>query len=334
MVKANSQLPEQIVNLVVASRHGAGFDFDVVKTSAAFQKRLHAITVKADDEIRGLNRCDYAIADDLEDDEYMICTLALRSPPVQTESSDEISTVAPKRLGRVPRRMPATTKEPKEFRRLLVTTMTPYAPVGADFLKKTSIAFYAIVRGDEPAQRVAYVRHLNPLRLAKPGNVIAMLGDSLVEAAHPVFALDERTDLIIRADDVIIRDKNFFESLFFGLSGEGPDLDGIVLSRLNVLPFSDETTQMLVERARGRKRVRRKMLEIWEANHLENVTIDDFKKALAAEGIEHSRFIDDDGMIRADKADGDLLLQILNEDLFKGALTGRSLAASRKKARK
>lgn len=317
------------VALVVAWRQGKGYRFGKVHISAAFGKRLRAIADKAEMALQQRERKEYAIGDEIETDEYMVSPLA-RRPKAAAPALEKAVT-----RGRRPVSEPsATTEDPEEFRRRLVTVMGPSDPIGAKTLANQNVGFYAIVRGVTNADRVAYVRHLNPMRLSKPGNVLARLGDTLDALTEPVFAMDERTDLIIRPTDIAIFDKNFFDGLFFGLSGESADLDAIVSDTLGVLPFQPETHAMLVERSRGRKRMRRKMLEIRESKHLENVTIDDFKKALDAEGLDQSRFIRPDGTIFADEADGELLLQILNEDLFHGALSGRSLSAVRKSVRK
>jgi hypothetical protein len=324
--------------LVVAWRQGNGFQFGAVKTSEKFQKRLRKITRDIDVSIGQRKRLDYSIGDEIETDEYMACPMATAS---RLASEVDSTTSAPARLkageaGR-PKEPSAKPKEVAEFRRRLVTTMNEESPIGAKFLReneKHPIVFYAIVRGEDPRTRTAYIRHLNPMRLMKRGAVIATLGDTLDDATHRIFAMDERADLVIGLTEITVLDKNFFESLFFDLSGEGAAMDAIVSETLNVLPFGSDALAMIVAASRARKRMRRKMLEIRQENQLESVTMDDFKRALGAEGIEESRFISKDGSIVSSEEDAELLLQILNDDLFHGILTGKAFSATRKSRRK
>ena len=278
-----------------------------------------------DATLESRERKDYSIGDVLESDEYMVAPLG----------HGRTATAAPQvgRRGAGTAPSATTTADPIEFRRRLVTTLRATEPIGMAALRRLNVAFYAIVKGTTLDDRVAYVRHLNPLRLTKPGNILAMLGDTLDSMTSPVFAMDDRVDLIVRPDDVSILNKTFFDSLFFGLGGEGAELDGIVAAALSSLPIEAETLAMLVERSRGKKRSRRKMLEIQQSNHLAHVTADQFKTALATQGYPEAQFIDHKGNIFASEDDGDTLLEILNEDVFNGLLTGRPLAATRKRVR-
>ncbi|MDE2572583.1 MAG: hypothetical protein KGM44_08700 [bacterium] len=321
-----NQQPEQYldaaVSLVVAWRQGKGFDFGRVHTKEQFGAQLRATIDVIEARLATCERKPYAVGDEIETDEYMVA--AIKPPPLAGKERPP--------QGQEPARpRAATTDNIPEFRRRLVST-GGMASVGASFLSKNkSISFYAIVRGVDVADRIAYIRHLNPLRLAKPGNIIATFGEALDRIEEPIFAMDDRIDLIVRASEIDVFDKDFFDGLFFGLSSQDEQMDGIVTTALQTLPMRAETQQMLLERSRGRKRDRRKMLEIKHSGHLANVTLEDFKRALAAYEYEEQRFIAPDGSIYADESDGPLLLEILNEDLFRGALTRRRFAATRKR---
>ncbi len=317
--------PEPAVALVVAWRRGKGYDFGRVRTAEAFTHELGIVADAAEHAIATRHREAYSIGDEIDDDEYMVAQIPQAEGVPEAREGDG----NPQRPARS-----TNPADPREFRRRLVTT-GGMASVGRRFLEEAAasfvIAFYAIVRGVDVDDRIAYVRHLNPLRLAKPGNILATLGQTLSRLTHPVFALDDRIDLVLRPNRIDILDKTFFDGLFFSLSGQDERLDRIVEETLATLPIQENTLAALVERARGRKRARRKMLEIQHSGHLATVTMVDFRRALAEDGLEEGRFIDAGGSIYADENDSDLLLEILNEDIFKGALTGRRLAASRKR---
>lgn len=339
-VNTSASPDDGAVTLVVAWRRSKGFEFGKVRATARFANELRSIAEVAEQRLKELTQKAYAVGDDIEDDEYMT------SPLYEPKANDPIRTVEP---GHLQQGQPSVNEapsvpvsvKPQELQQV-ITTDNPAAfrnsavalgslpTVGAAFLAEKRIAFYMIVIGTTIADRLLYIRHLNPLRLAKPGHIMATLGDTLDKVNSPIFAIDDRIDLIVRNSQFDIFNKNFFDSMFFGMTGAGDDLDNVASESLGALPMAAETRAMLVERSRARKRSRRKLLEINSSGHLATVTVDHFKAALQEHGYDVSRFIDTEGNIYADENDSDLLLEILNEDLFKGALTRRPLAASKK----
>jgi len=312
------------VALIVAWKSGKGYRFGKVLTTPRFSRRIKKVATDIEARIATLDSKDYSVGDEMESDEYMIAPLV--AVPNPADDGDPV-------VRRRTTRPPATTDNPIEFRKRLVTTMGLADPIGLAALRQNTIAFYAIVKGNTIADRIAYVRHLNPMRLTKAGHILAMLGDTLDTLTSPVFAMDEGVDLIIRPATIDILNKGFFDSLFFGMSGDGAALDGIVRNALQILPFKTETLTMLVALSRGKKRSRRKMLEIQHSNHLANVTLDKFKEALVQEGYEEARFVTPNEEIYSSEEDGHTLLEMLNEDVYNGLLTGRRLSATRKRAR-
>lgn len=321
------------ITLVVAWPRGNGYDFGRVNTAEAFTEKLRAIVHAEDERLKNEIARPYALGDDIEDDEYMTCPLD-RLPYDNSTLKRQGLEETPSRRRRAPA---ATTNDPQAFRYQLVA-FGAMDPIGAKALKaKKTISFYAILKGNTSADRVAYVRRLNPLRLAKPGNILAGLKDTLTVLESDIFAIDDRVDIIIRPESVDVLNKSFFDSLFFGLSSAGNEVDSIVTEMLSPLPIQASTLNRLIERSRGRKRVRRKMLEIKHSGHLASVTLDDFKRALDEAGLPRERFIAGKGRketIFASDDDTDLLFYVLNDDLFNGALTGKPFAVSKKHVRR
>jgi hypothetical protein len=320
------------VTLVVAWPCGSGYNFGRVSTAEAFTEKLRAVVDAEEKRLRNDAARPYALGDDIEDDEYMTCPLD-RLPRDATKPKQVVEGQKAASKGRVPA---VTTSDPNAFRRHLVA-FGAMGPIGAKALKaKKTISFYAILKGNTSEDRVAYVRRLNPLRLAKPGNILAGLKDTLTVLQSDVFAMDDRVDIIIRPTTVDIVNKGFFDSLFFGLGSASDEIDSIVTEMLSSLPIQAFTQKHLIGRSRLRKRVRRKMLEIRHSGHLASVTIADFKRALDEAGLPHKRFIalkDRKETIFASEDDTDLLFYVLNDDLFKGALTGKPYAVSKKHVR-
>lgn len=309
--------------LVVAWRRSSGFDFARVKTAEKFTETLKSVALHIEKQLQQRTGKPYAIGDDLETDEYMTCPLP--------ESSQSDATAIKKHNG------PAKTEDPRAFRDRLVS-FGGMDPVGANALGNDAIAFYSILRGTTAADRVAYVRHMNPMRLAKPGLIIAGLGDALSKLDSKIFVMDQTADIIIRPDSIDIIDKVFFDGLFFGLSGAGKDLDKIVTATLKSLPVSKSTVTMMIARSRDRKRLRRKVLDIRQSGHLETVTMKEFKAAIDFIGLPKDRFIKKEGgkeviFVATDDAADDLFY-LLNDDLFNGILTRKPWAVSKKHERK
>jgi len=202
--------------------------------------------------------------------------------------------------------------------------------VGAKDLRAKQIVFYAIVRGVDEEDRTAYLRHLNPMKLAKPGVRFLEFGDTLSRLESPVFVMDDKFDLIIRPEEIAILDATFFLNLFYSVSGIDERIDNMVEEALANLPIDEDTEVMLVDLCRGRKRYQSKLAKIVASGHMGNVNMKSFRAALRQHKLPVRRFIRD-GSIHAGKNDGELLLAILNQDLFKGCLTGEPYAAGSKR---
>lgn len=320
------------ITLVVAWKRGNGYEFARVKTADEFTEKLRAIVDDFEKTLKKYEKKPYAIGDDIEDDEYMTCALQLLERDIQKVAQ---AAEADRAVTKTRRARAVTTADPQAFRDRLVA-FGAMEPIGAKTLLDKTVTLYAIIKGIAAEDRVAYVRRLNPMRLAKPGNILAGLKDSLTVLKTDVFAMDDRVELVLRSKTADVINKNFFDSLFFDLSGSGNEIDAIVSEMLSPLPIQTSTQNLLIERSRLRKRVRRKMLEIRHSGHLSSVTMTDFKRALDEAGLPRSQFIAKRGgketIFAADK-DADLLFYVMNDDLFNGALTGRSYAVSKKHVR-
>lgn len=319
-------MPKQ-ATLVVAYKQGSGFRFARVNTSQRFNRELARVAENVEAKLESLSEREYAIGDSLEADEYM--TLVF----------EDIADIAEPEEESIGRPRLATTHvpaDPTAFHDAIVRTTTMEEYGGKQLKEQTrAISFYAIVAGSSTQDRIAYVRHFNPMRFAKSGMLILQLGDTLDKLSDGIFAMDERIDLVIRDDRFNVLDKGWFESMFFDLMRGSEELDGIVSETVSELPMESNTLEMIVSKTRDKKRARRKLLEIRRSGHLDEITLQDFKEAVSEKhNLPLKRFIKKDAkgneVISVSEQDADLLLIILNDDLFKGALTGKYLAASGK----
>jgi len=324
-MKGNQMLKKAA--LVVAYKQGRGFRFAHVNTSRAFNRELVRISRRTDDKLEALSEREYTIGDSLEDDEYMTLAFGDLAAVADTDTNS---------TGRPRLETTHAPDNPAAFYEAIVRTTTMDEYGGRQLQEETkAISFYAIIVGTSTQDRVAYVRHFNPMRFAKSGMLILQLGDTLDKLSDGIFAMDDRIDLVIRADRFDILEKRWFESVFFTLMRDSDELDEVASEAVSDLPIDPDTLELIVSKSRDKKRARRKLLEIRRSGHLGDVTLIDFKKAVKDKhDLPLRRFIKKDArgkeMIAVSENDADLLLIILNDDLFKGALTGKYMAANGK----
>ena len=202
--------------------------------------------------------------------------------------------------------------------------------VGVEDLLEEQVAFYAIIRGELATDRVAYIRHLNPMQVIKPGRRFFEFGDTLKNIEKPVFVVDDQVDLIMRPDGVVVLNADFFQALFFRLSGADEHMASRVRNMLAKLPATKETLEMLTELARSRVRFRGKVAKIERSGHLVKYNIGDYEAALKKRGLPKREFMKDNKIFAAEK-DGEVLLAVLNQDIFEGCFDGiRRIAGSKR----
>ncbi len=192
------------------------------------------------------------------------------------------------------------------------------------------LLFYAVAIGDNPSNRAGFVRKADPHKSAKPGRLLAALGDVLSRIQEPVFMLDDRFDLVIVTDGVMVLNPVAFDLLF----REAPELalrvPRWVESIAQHLPFGDGVLDQLVRACEGDTRLARRLRSIHERGHLQNVSLDRVRQEIKRQGLDHRKFIRD-GSLVADDPRG--LLYLLNEDLFLGGLSDTPYQVDRKSAR-
>lgn len=285
------------VSLTVAWRERRAFRFSLVDTTRGVTGYLRQLVESTESRLEGLQPRSYSIEAGVEDDEYLVASLDGR-------------------------------EEESELRNAIVN-LDAMNQIGSSQLREQSLTFYAVVVGDEPATRTAYVRKTNPMRVAKSGWGLFEFGDTLTTIANPVFVVEDRFDLILRPDSIDILSPNVFESLFYELTGVDARVRTWVRNVSRRLPMAPQTIELLTTACRSKPRLRRRLHAIQERGHLAKVTIQQFRREVLRLGFHPLRFIRN-GQIAADETDYGVLLQILNEDLFRGGLTDEEFAADRK----
>lgn len=193
--------------------------------------------------------------------------------------------------------------------------------------------FYAAILGDEPERRAAFIRKTDPHRIAKPGNILATLGESLSRVEQPLFVLESRFDLLALPEGLVVLNATAFETLFRGAPELGERIPVWAASITQHLPIDNEGAGRLVEAAKRNSRLARRLRSIYEQGHLVNVTIAQLRQEARTQGLDETALFDGDKLVIDESTDIDALLRLLNEDLFTGGLSGRKYAADRKRVR-
>jgi len=193
--------------------------------------------------------------------------------------------------------------------------------------------FYAAVVGDEPKRRAAFIRKMDPHRIAKPGNILATLGETLSRVEQPVFVLESRFDLLALSDGLVVLNTTAFETLFRSAPELGERVPVWAGAITKHLPIDNEGTKRLVEAAKRNSRLARRLRSIYQQGHLVNVTVAQLRREARNQGLDEAALFEGDKLVIDESTDIDALLRLLNEDLFTGGLTGRKYAADRKRVR-
>jgi hypothetical protein len=193
--------------------------------------------------------------------------------------------------------------------------------IGARDLPTRPLALYSVVVGDQTDQRWAFVRKSNPAKVARPGRIVATLGNTLTRVRAPVFVFDYWFDLVLLPAGAFVLNQIAFNLLFRDVAVLARRRSAWVADIAARLPFADDGAERLAEAAQADSRLWSRLRSIHERGHLADVTIDDVRRYARRQGIDVTRMIQDNQLVY-DLTNRFDLLKLLNEDLFLGGLTG------------
>lgn len=127
--------------------------------------------------------------------------------------------------------------------------------VSATDLPSKPLHFYAVVVGDDPDRRVAFVRKTNPRKSGKPGRWWATLGETLTRVDDEVFMFDERFDIIHWPDGLVVLNQNAFELIFRDIEALADRYPDWVADITQSLPMDDDVANLLVDAVRRDSRL-------------------------------------------------------------------------------
>jgi hypothetical protein len=196
------------------------------------------------------------------------------------------------------------------------------------------LLFYSIVLGGGKGHRVAFVSKSNPARtLGKGGVWLTLLpdGDALRNVDTPLFLFEDRVDLVVGQETLIVRNQLAFEQWFRESPAITENVHKWVDSINEHLPFAEDGVERLRRRAETNSRIRRLLRNINERGHLKDVPLAKIRGHIRDQGLSERDFIKDDKLVIPD--DPGILLKVLNEDLFTGGLTGVPFVSDNKAPR-
>ena len=203
--------------------------------------------------------------------------------------------------------------------------------IGADELRKQTLALYALLIGNDPGSRVIFVRKGNPVSLAAKG-VVAVFDDALTRVTRPILAFDSTFDVILLGSSVWILNQKNFEGLFKESEAVLARTSEWVNQLSQVLPIADDGQEWLATRLRQNSVMRRKVHNILRSHYLPKLTPDILRARMSAHGLIPEDLMKDGALIFNGDTEKDLLL-FLNEDLWTGDFSGDQYAAARKARR-
>ncbi|WP_280390947.1 Kiwa anti-phage protein KwaB-like domain-containing protein [Nocardia brasiliensis] len=197
-----------------------------------------------------------------------------------------------------------------------------------DDLRNHRIACYGIVVGTGD-RRTIYVRRGNPIQLASKTLLARVAGDSLDRLTTPLFAYDQRIDLIVTPTTVYVLSKRDFEMLFKDSETVLAKAETWIDELSEHLPLSTDSKGYLAQALRSNSLLRRKVHSVLRRRYVATLAPQTIEAKMRDHGLDPSVLMPDGDIVFTRETTPDLL-RLLNEDLFAGDFSGDQYAAGTK----
>lgn len=184
------------------------------------------------------------------------------------------------------------------------------------------LLFYSVVVGADPARRVSFVSKSNPARELGRGIWLTRLtphSDTLTSVETPLFLFEDRVDLVVGPEHIVVMNQLAFEQWFRESAAIGEHVQRWIENINERLPLADDGVERLRGRAETNSRVRRLLRNISERGHLAGVSMERIRTHIQQQGLDETTLLRGEHLLLGD--DPTPLLKLLNEDLFRGGLT-------------
>jgi hypothetical protein len=195
-----------------------------------------------------------------------------------------------------------------------------------------TLAFYALLLGNDPRNRSAFIKKGNPIKLGDK-DLVAVFDQGLTRITQPILSFNPDFDVVVTADGVWAFDKANFEGLFKETAIVLAKTDGWVEQLSSAIPIASASKVQFASRLRVNSVLRKKVLGILRSPHIARLTPAEIRSKMKFHGLDPELLMEGDELVFTREHEGDLL-HLLNEDLFTGDFTGEQYAAARKLRRR
>jgi len=191
-----------------------------------------------------------------------------------------------------------------------------------------SVKLYAVSVGNDK-DRVVFVQRTNPRMTHRSGRFLAIGQEQLTRVEGPVFSFSPDFDFVIGAGWVVVLDQRAFELLFREIGLVEKHISSWISGITDHLPMGAASVESLRSVALRDSRTWRRLRDIERRGHLAHISLDQVGEYAAEVGLDPATVIVG-GELVFDPAERFGFLHLLNEDLYKGPLTGEAFESQRK----
>ena len=219
-----------------------------------------------------------------------------------------------------------TLDELGEFRHLAdnLGAIPQVSPNGLDL----AVKLYAVAVGNE-SSRILFVRRTNPQLSHRAGRFLAIGQERLTRIEGPVFSFSADFDFVLGPSWAVVLDQRSFEILFRQIGLVEQRVSTWIKGITDYLPMSASSVDSLRDVALRDSRTWRRLRDIQRRGHLADVTLEQVAGYAGEVGLDAEQVVVD-GELVFDAAERFGFLHLLNEDLYKGPLTGEAFESQRK----
>lgn len=200
--------------------------------------------------------------------------------------------------------------------------------IGQSDLHKRTLHCYSVTIHTSKGPMV-FIRKTSPVKLATQGMVSRLMVDRLAEVSEPIFAFDNRFDVLLDGDRVVILNRRNFEALFKDIDAIRERIPTWVDSIADSLPMGLESRAMLISALERDQFTRRKFHAASQKPYMKTMTIATVEEALVRHHLDPNSYIKN-GELALDTNNVKRVVQLINEDLFKGDFSGDEFATGSK----
>lgn len=205
-------------------------------------------------------------------------------------------------------------------------------PISAQELTKRRLAFYAICWGEAGTPGLALIRRLNPQRVVKPGHWFFAYHDVLRTVEQPTFMLDDRADLVVADDRIVMLNEVAGRGLLADIKlaqTQAVQNFAEISTTLGAGAFTD-TAEDLFVRASERVTVARRLSWIAETLRGKSIAPATLVAKARSDFDDWAELIDERGrIVVSDPARVNDVLEILEGRLFQDPISGEHRRADR-----